>query len=157
MTDRAIGRHFALRVTVDAETHVDFVNRNHAVHRLHIAMTFLARDPGIDVRLMREANEVRERVHPVPSDLEGRLLLFGPWTRDGLNPAHQAGAMTSDTSRDRRCAGGLRSSCILMTVLAGNFVDAGVDAMTKRNRLFDIAARRPWPLRERQGRESEDQ
>ena len=34
-----------------------------------------------------------------------------------------------------------------MAVLAGNLVDPGVDAMAERDRLLDIATRRPRPLR----------
>jgi hypothetical protein len=146
MTDRAIGRDFALGVAVDAKTHVDFVNRNHAIHRLHIAVTLLTSDSGIDVRFMREANEIRQRVHAVPSNLEWRLLFVSPRARDRLNSAHQTGAMTSYASRDGRGAGGLRASGILVTVLTGNFVDAGMNAMTKRNRLFDVVTRCPRAL-----------
>ncbi len=123
----------------------------------HIAVTFLALNACIDMGLMGEANEVRKRVDAVPLDLERRPLLIGPRTRHRLDATDQTRAMTSDASRDRWNARGLRPSRILMTVLTGNVIDAGVNAMTERNRLLDIGARRPRPLGNSQGAESDDQ
>ena len=133
------------------------MDRHHAIHILHIAMTFLALNSGVDVRAMREANEIRQRVHPVPSNLEWRLLLIGPWTRDRRDSTAEPGAMTSDASRNRRNSRGLRAARVLMTILTGNFIDAGVDSMAKRDRLLDIGTRRPWTLGKCDGGKSEDQ
>jgi len=157
MTNRAIGRDRALGVAIDTKSHVDFMDRYDSIHILHIAVTLLALNSRVDVWAMREANEIRQRVHPVPSNLEWRLLLIGPRTRDRRDSTGESGAMTSDASRDRRNSRGLRASRILVTILARNFIDAGVDAMAKRDRLLDISTRRPWALRKSDGGESEDQ
>ena len=65
--------------------------------------------------------------------------------------------MASDALGDRRRTRALGAACIFMAVLAGNLVDAGVDAMAEGNRLFDIGARRPRTLGKCQRAESEDQ
>jgi hypothetical protein len=157
MTNRALERGFAFGMTLDAKAHVDFMHRHNAIHRLNLAVAFLALDAGIDVRLMRKAHEIRQRIDAIPSNLEWRLRVIRPWARDGLDAPDEGSAVASYASRDRRNAGGLRAPCIFMTVLTGNLVDAGVDPMTERDRLFDIGARSPWALRKRQRAESEDQ
>jgi hypothetical protein len=157
MAHCAIERGFAFGMTLDAKAHVDFMHGHNAIHRLNVAVTFLALDAGGDMRLMRKAHEIRQRVDAIPSNLERRPRIIGPWARDLLDATDQGGAVASYASRDRRRTRSLRTPRILMTVLTGNLVDAGVDAMTERDRLFDIGARRPWALRKRQRAESEDQ
>ena len=157
MANRAVDGRFAFGVTFDAEAHIDFMHRHDAIHRLNVAVTFLAFNAGGDVRLMREAHEIRQRVNTIPLDLEGRPRVISPCTRDRLNAADKRSAVASHAFGDRRRTRGLRTSRILMTVLTGNLVVAGVDAMTEGDRLFDIGARRPWALRKCQRAESEDQ
>jgi hypothetical protein len=157
MTDSAVERRFALRMTVDTEAHVDFMHRHDPIHLLHVAVTFLALDARVDVRSMLEAHEVRQRVHAVPSNLERRLCVVGPRARHRLDTADEPRAMTSDASGYRRSARALRASRILVAVLTGNLMDARVDAMAEGNRLDDIRSRRPGTLGKGQRAESEDQ
>jgi hypothetical protein len=144
-------------MTLDAKAHVDFVHRHDAIHRLNVTVTFLALHAGGDMRLMREAHEVRQRVNAIPLDLEWRLGVIGPWSGDRLDATHDRRAVASDASRYRWNTGALRTSRILVAVLTGNLIDAGVDAMTERDRLFDIGARSPWALGKSERAESEDQ
>src|SRR5271163_645678 len=157
MTHRTIEGRLAPGMTFDAEAHVDFMHRHYAIHRLHVAVTFLALNAGVDVRLMRKAYEVRQRVDAVPLNLEGRRLVVHPGACDRLDAAHQRSPMASDAFRNRRRARSLRAARILMAVLAGNLINAGVDAMAERDGLLDIRARGPGALGKRQRAESEDQ
>ena len=120
-------------------------------------MTFLALHARVDVRPMRKTHEIRQRVDAVPSNLERRLGIIGPWPRHRLDAADESRAMASDASRDGRNTRALRAARILVAVLTRNLVDAGVDAMAEGNRLFDIGARRPRTLGKGQRAESEDQ
>src|SRR5216683_6594407 len=150
MTADAVQRGFALGVAIDAEAHVDFKDRHDAIHRLDRSVTALALDSGVDMRVMREADEVGERVHAVPLDFERRLRVVGPWTSDWLDSTFgDSVAVASDASRDRWHTRLRGSSRIGMAVLTWDLVDSGVDSMTKRDRLNDVCARRPWPFGER--------
>ena len=156
MTSDAVECRFALRVTIDAKAHVDFDDRHYAIHRLYRAVTVLAFDPGVDMRPMREANEVRHRIYAVPLDFERRLRVIGPRTRHRLDSAGRSVVtVASHASRDRGNSGLRRPARVGMAVLTRDLVDPGVDSMTERDRLNDIRARRPWPLRERNHRASE--
>jgi hypothetical protein len=150
MTSNAVERGFALRVTIDAKAHVDLDHRHYAIHRLDWAVAVLAFDAGVDVRPMREANEVGHRVHAVPMDFERRLRVIGPRTRHRLDPAGRSVVtVASHASRDRGNPGLRRPARVCMAVLTWDLVDPRVDSMTERDRLDDICARCPWPLRER--------
>src|SRR5713101_8328949 len=85
MTADAVQRGFALGVAIDAEAHVDFIDGHDSIHRLDWSVTALALDSGVDMRVMRETDEVGQRVHAVPVDLERRLRVVGPWTSDWLD------------------------------------------------------------------------
>jgi len=149
MTSDAVERGFALGVAIDAKVHVDFIDGHDAIHRLDRSVTALALDSGVDMRVMREADEVGERVHAVPLDFERRLRVVGPWTSDRLDSTSgDSVAVTSNASRDRGNARLRRSRRVGMAVLTGDFVDPGVDAMTERDWLNDVGARRPWPFGE---------
>ena len=156
MTIDAVQRRLALRVTFHAEAHVDFLHRHHPVHRLDRTVALLAREPGMDMRAMRELYEVRQGVHPVPSNLERGLIVIAPRAGDRLNSAGDSAAMASDASRDRRHARVLRAARILVAVLAGNLVDAGVNAMAERHRLDNVGARRPRAFRDGNSAGSKD-
>ena len=150
MTDNAVERRFFLRVTVHAKAHVDFMHRHHAIHRLHRPVTSLAFYPRMYMRPMREAHEVRQRVNAIPLDLERGRRVVRPRPRHRLDAAAgNSVAMASDASRDRWNTRFGRSARILMAVLAGNLVHAGMDAMAEWDRLDDIGTRRPRPLRQR--------
>ena len=129
----------ALGVARDAEPHVDVVSRHHAVHRLDRPVTVLAGNSREDVRPMREAHEVGQRVHTIPDDLEGRLARIFP----GLSHRFERTLLlvASDAARDWWDSGRLRPACVLVTVLAGNLMVAGVNAMAEGNRLHDIPSR----------------
>jgi len=157
MTADAVQRGFALGMAIDAEAHVDFINRHDAIHGLDRSVTALALDSGVNMRVMREADEVGERVYAVPLDFERRLRVVGPWTSDRLDSTFgDSVAVASDASRDRWNARLRRSRRVGMAVLTWNLVDAGVDSMTERDRLTDIRARRPWPFGERDHSAPED-
>src|SRR6267154_6265558 len=101
MTSDAVERGFALGVAIDAKVHVDFINRHDAIHRLDRSVTALALDSGVDMRVMREADEVGQRVDAVPMDFERRLRVVGPGTSDGLDSTFgDSVAVASDASRD---------------------------------------------------------
>jgi hypothetical protein len=152
MTSNAIEGGAALGMTIDAKAHVDFHDWHDAIHRLDRAVTALALDAGVDMRPMREADEVGQRVHAVPLNFERRLRVIGPSTRHRLDSAAgNSVAVASDASCDRWNARLRRPARVSMAVLTWNLVDPGVDSMTERDRLNDICARRPWPLRERNG------
>jgi hypothetical protein len=155
MTSNAVERRFALRVTIDTKAHVDFDDRHYAIHRLYRAVTVLAFDAGVDVRPMREADEVGHRVDAVPLDFERRLRVIGPRTRHRLDTASRSVVtVASDASRDCGNPRLRRPARVRMTVLTWDLVDPGVDSVTERDRLNDVRARRPWPLRERNHRAS---
>src|SRR5260370_15305167 len=82
MTSDAVERGFALGVAIDAKVHVDFIDGHDAIHRLDRSVTALALDSGVDMRVMREANEVGQRVNAVPLDFERRLRVGGPGPGD---------------------------------------------------------------------------
>ena len=147
MADKTFLGGAALDVAIKAETHVDFVHRHYSVHGFDRPMAFLASNAGPDMRLVDEPDEIRQRVHPVPANLEWWLTIVGPSTSNRLDPAEQGAAMASDTSFDGRNSGHFREPRIFVAVLAGDFVDACMNTMTEGNRLVDIGARRPRPLR----------
>src|SRR5712672_3335048 len=158
MTADAVQRGFALGMAIDAKAHVDFINRHDAIHRLDRSVTALALDSGVDMRVMREADEVGERVHAVPLDFERRLRVVGPWTSDWLDSTFgDSVAVASNASRDRGNARLRRSRRVGMAVLTWDLVDPGVDAMTERDRLNGVCTRRPWPFGERDHSAPEDE
>ena len=156
MTSDAVEGGVALGVAIDAEVHVDFMDGHDSIHRLDRSVTVLALDSGVDMRVMREADEVGQRVHAVPMNFEWRLRVVGPRTSDRLDSTFgDSVAVASDASRDRWHARLLRSGRISMAVLTWDLVDPGVDSMTERDWLMDVGARRPWPFGKRYHRASE--
>jgi len=149
MARHAVETCFPLRMTIDAKTHIHLLDRHNAIHFLNLAMTLLASDAGMDMRAMCEFHKIGQSINPVPSNLEGRLGAIRPRPRDRLDPVHDAAAMASHASRDRRNACVFGASRIFMAVLAGYFVDPGVDPMAKRDRLDHIHSRQPRPLGKR--------
>ena len=148
VTDKTIQGGAALRMAIDAKAHVYLVNRDYAVHRLDRPVTGLAGDSGPDVRFMDETDEIRERVDPVPANLEGRLGVVGPWARHRLDPAENRAPMAPDAALNRGHARGLGAPRIFMAVLARNLVDPRMHTMAEGYRLFDIHAGSPRTLRE---------
>jgi len=149
MADKTFLGGAALDMAIKAETHIDFVDRYDPVHSFDRSMAFLASNTSPYMRLVYELHEIRQRVDPIPANLERRLMGIGPSLGSWFNPAEQRTAMASDTSLYRRGARGRRLPRILMAVLARNFVDAGMHTMAEGDRLFDIGTRRPWPLGKR--------
>src|SRR5215469_1501086 len=147
MADKTFLGGAALDVTINAETHVDFVDRHNSIHSFDRSMAFLAGNAGPDMRLVHELHEIRQRVYPIPANLERRLMSVGPSLSNRLNPAEQSTAVASDTSLYRRGARRRRLPRILVAILARDFIDTCMHTMTKRDRLFDIGTRRPRPLR----------
>jgi hypothetical protein len=156
MTSDAVERGVALGVAIDAEAHVDFICGHDSIHRLDWSVTVLALDSGVDMRVMREADEVGQRVHAVPVDFERRLRVVGPRTSDRLDSTFgDSVAVASDASRDRWHARLLGSRRVSMAVLAWDLVDPGVDSMAEWDWLMDVGARRPWPFGKHYHRASE--
>src|SRR4030081_356624 len=121
MTSDAVERGFALGVAIDAEVHVDFIDRHDAIHCLDRSVTALALDPGVDMRVMRKADEIGERVHAVPVDFERRLRVVGPWTGDRLDSTlGDSVAVASNASLDRWNPGLRGSSRVGMAVLTSD-------------------------------------
>src|SRR5262249_55726626 len=112
MADKAILGGAAFDMAIQAETHVDFMNRHHAVHRFHGSMPFLASASRPDMRLVHELDEIRQGVNPIPANLERWLMIIGPRPRNRLNPAEQRTPMASYASLDRRHTRHRRSSRI---------------------------------------------
>src|SRR5258708_6178105 len=158
MTADAIESGAALGMAIDAKAHVDFYCGHDSIHRFDRAVTFLTLDAGMDMRVVREADEVGHRVDAVPLDFERRLSVVGPRPGDGLDSAAgDSAAVASDASRDRWNTGLRRSARSSMAVLTWDLVDPRVNSMTERNGLNDIRTRRPWPLGESDHTASEDE
>src|SRR5437899_10172677 len=124
MADVAVLGGSALGVAVDAEAHVDLMHRLYPFHRLDRSMTSLASEAGIDVRTMGKADEVGQRIDPVPANFEIGLGVIGPGTSHRHQSTAFLAAVASHTAlhrRDARCRGTPR---ILMAILAGDLIDA---------------------------------
>ena len=97
---------------------------------------------------MGEAHEIGQRVDPVPANFEIGLRGIGPGTRHRHNPP----IFWLPWHPTQRCTGGTpeveRTPRILVAILAGNLVDPGVNAMAEGDRLLNVVARSPRPLRE---------
>jgi hypothetical protein len=65
-------------MAIEAEAHVDLVHGNYPVHLLHRPVTSLTFDACVNVRLVRKANEVWQRVNPRPSNFEWLLRPVHP-------------------------------------------------------------------------------
>src|SRR5579864_5515137 len=148
MADVAVLGCSALGVAVDAKPHVDLMHRLYPFHRLDRSMTSLASEAGIDMRTMGKAYEVGQRIDPVPADLEIGLGVIGPGTGHRQQSTAFLAAMASHTALHWRHARGRGAPRILVAILAGDFVDPGVDAMAEGDGLLDVEARGPRPLRE---------
>jgi hypothetical protein len=143
MTIDAIQRRLTLCMTLHAEAHIDFFYRHNSVHGLHSSVALLTLDFGMDVRSMGKLYKVRECVYAVPSNFEGLLFVIAPRPGDRSNSAGDSAAVTTNAPRDWRNPGVFGAARILVAILAGNFVDPGVNAMTERYRLNDVRPRRP--------------
>jgi hypothetical protein len=157
MTGDTIQRRLSLRVTFHAEAHVDFYDRHDSIHSLHRSVTVLTSDARVDVRAMREPHEIRQGINAVPANFEGRLAVVVPGTGDRLDAAGGATPVASDAAGDRRNARVFGSPRVLVTVLTGNFIYAGVDPMAEWNRLDHVGAWQPGPLRKRDDADSAEQ
>lgn len=146
VTDKTILRSAAFDVAVQAEPHIDLMHWHDAVHGFDRPVTFLARDPGPNMRLMHEPDEVRQRVDAVPANFERRLMVVGPRLGYRLQASEQCAAMTADTPLNRRYTGRLRSAGVLVAVLARNLVNSGMNSVTEGDRLCHIIARCPRTL-----------
>jgi hypothetical protein len=146
MTGDAIQSRLSLRVTFHAKAHVEFYDRHDSIHGLHRSVAVLTGDARVNVRAMREPDEVGQGVNAVPADFEGRLAMIVPGTGDGLDAAGSSTPVASHATRDRRHSRVVGSSRVLVTVLAGNLVYAGVDPMAEWNGLDHVGTRQPRSL-----------
>src|SRR5260370_42161242 len=101
MTADAIESGAAFGVAIDAKAHVDFYCGHDSIHRFDRAVTVLTLDAGMDMRVVREADEVGHRVDAVPLDFERRVSGVGPPPGGGLDSAAgDSAAVAFDASRD---------------------------------------------------------
>jgi len=133
-------------MTFNAKAHVDFFYRHHSIHVLNVTVALLALDSGVNMRTVPELYEIRQRIDPVPSNLERRLRMIVPRPRHRLDSTHDSAAVASDASLDRRYACVLGAARVLMAVLAGNFVNSGVNSMAERYGLNHVHPRQPRAL-----------
>jgi hypothetical protein len=148
MADKAILGSAALDVAIDAETHVDFIDRLDTVHSFNWSMAFLTCHAGPNMRLVNEFHKIGQYVDTIPANFEWRLMVISPSPGDRLDTAQQGATMAPNASLYRGNARHRRPSSVLMAILAGDLVDAGMDTMAEGNRLVDIGTGRPWPLGE---------
>ncbi len=73
-----------------------------------------------------------------------------PRAGDRLKASKQTVAMAANAALYRRGTGVVRAPGVFVAVLTRDAVDACMDSVAERNRLFDIGAGRPWPLRKGQ-------
>src|SRR5215469_15934831 len=146
MADKTFLGRASLDMAIDAETHIDFVDRYYPIHRLDGTMAFLASHTSPYVRLVNELHEIGQRVDTVPASFEWRLVVVGPGPGDRVNSTEQGAAVASNTPLNWRNSGHGRSPRVLMAVLAGDFVNPSMHAMAERDRLLDIGTRRPGSL-----------
>lgn len=156
MADKTVLRSAPFGMAIDTKSHVDFVYRHHSIHRFDRPVTLLTGNARPNMRLMHEFHEIGQGIHTIPSNLEWWLMIIRPWLRDGLDSAEQPIAMASDATLDRRHSGCLRAARVLVTVLTGNFIDSGMNAMAEGNGLCYVHAWRPRPLREADDSDSGD-
>jgi hypothetical protein len=57
-----------IAMAIDAPLHVERLSSPHQWHRIHATMTGHTSDPFRDVNAVIEVNEIREIVHPIPSN-----------------------------------------------------------------------------------------
>jgi hypothetical protein len=161
MTGHAVEAGVPLRMAFDAEAHVDFHHGNHTIHRLDRSMAVLTLDSLENMRSMGEPDEIRQGIDPIPTNLERWLAVVSPRARHRLDTRtgcpRDFVAMASDASRNRRDAGLGRARSQIVTVLAGNLVDAGMNPMTERYRLFNVGPGSPWALGEGERAEAANQ
>ena len=70
MADKAFLGGATPNMTVDAETHVDFVYRYYTVHCFDRPVALLASNTCPDMRFVDEFHEIRQSVNPIPANLE---------------------------------------------------------------------------------------
>jgi len=90
-------------------------------------------------------------------NLERLLDVYRPRRRHRLQSSSNGSgiAVTAHASLNWWNARRLRAASILVAVLAGYFLEPGVNSMAKRNRLYNVGARRPWPLRYRDSHDAQ--
>ncbi len=142
MARYAVGTCSFLRMTIQTEAHIDFVYWDNPIHRLNRTMAALACYACVNMRKMGKANEIGQRVHTVPTNLERRALVVCPRSRNRCQSAFlRKRAMTTDTALHWWDARGRRAARVLVAVLARNVMETGMYTMTKRNRLNHVRAR----------------
>ena len=119
------------RVAIDAPRHSHGRNTRNTVHRFHRTVTFLAREPCLDVPLMGKVNKIWKIVH---FDPRNRLTILPEGGElQNLRTLADAGYrfVTSHTFADAGDAGNRRPVRIDVTVLARNLVVRCVHHVTE--------------------------
>jgi hypothetical protein len=70
MAGKAVPSNVSLCMAVNAEPHVNGLNRFDTIHRLHGTMAGLTGDVRVNVNSMAEPDEGRQYVYPVPTNFE---------------------------------------------------------------------------------------
>ena len=134
MAGPAIDTRVVVPMATDAVRHIgEFERRHDLAHRLHFAVTLLARDVLSNVGLMIEIDEIGKNVDLRPSN---RLFLV-PRFADFLDfrTRRRDKLMTPDARLHRWNHRGFPASSAAMTILTVHLVLPGMNLMTERDRL----------------------
>ncbi len=123
--------YFPFRVAIDTPRHFHCRYTGNAVHRLYRAVAFLAREPRLDMPLMRKVYIVRKIVNldpwngltifPISGELQNLRALANSRKR----------FMTTDTFANAGYAGNRRPVGIDVAMLARNFIIRGMYLVTE--------------------------
>lgn len=141
-----------------AETHIDFDYRTHPIHRLNRAMAGLALNAGMNMRHVPETNKIRKRVDPIPANLKRRSRAIDP--RLAHRPQRYLlsdAGVTPLASLDRWHSRVLGPASVLVTILARDLMQPGMNLVTERDRLNNVLKRSPRTLGKERGGDPEAQ
>ena len=131
--------HFSFRMTIDAPWHFHRCNARYSVHCFDRTMTFLTRETGLYMPLVREVNKVGDVVYLYP---RYRLTIFpvGGQLHD-LGTLADAGqrVVTAHAFADAWYAGDGRPVGVDMATLARNLVVRGMNCVAEFDRLDGTA------------------
>ena len=123
--------YILLCMTIDAPRHPHRCNTSHTIHCLHGPVTFLTRESGLDVPLVRKVNIVGYIVNFYPRN---RFAIFPVSDQlQNLRTFADAGyrLVTANAFVNTGYAGDRRLVCIDVAVLARNFIIRGVHRVTE--------------------------
>ncbi len=135
-----------LRVAIDAPRHPHGRNTGNSVHRLHRTVTFLAREPCLDVPLMGKVHKIGNIVHFDPRNRLTILPVCGELQNLRTFADTGYSLVTSHAFADAGDAGHRRLVRIDMTVLARNLVVRCMHRVTEFDWLNRAAIRKIFAM-----------